>query len=61
MGMGAIFILAVAITAVISPNLTDPVMLPKFLLLLVATFPLFIYTYKPDDLKKFDLGRLISL
>jgi len=60
MGMGAIFILAVAITAVISPNLTDPVMLPKFLLLLVATFPLFIYTYKPDDLKKFDLGRLIS-
>ena len=60
MGIGTIFILAVAITTVISPNLTDPVILPKFLLLLVATLPLFIYTFKVDELKRFDFGRLAS-
>jgi len=57
---GTIFILAVAITAVISPNLTDPVILPKFLLLLVVTLPLFIYTFKEDELNRFDLRRLAS-
>jgi len=61
MGIGTIFILAVAITTVISPNLTDPVILPKFLLLLVVTLPLFIYTFKVDELKRFDFGRLASL
>ena len=60
MGIGTIFILAVAITTVISPNLTDPVILPKFLLLLVVTLPLFIYTFKVDELKRFDFGRLAS-
>lgn len=60
MGIGTIFILAVAITTVISPNLTDPVILPKFLLLLVVTLPLFIYTFKVDGLKRFNLGRLTS-
>lgn len=60
MGIGSIFILAVAITVVISPNLTDPVILPKFLLLLVVTLPLFIYTFKVDGLKRFNLGRLTS-
>ena len=60
MGAGSIFILAVAITTVISPNLTDPVLLPKFLLLLVVTLPLFIYTFKADELKRFNLGRLAS-
>jgi hypothetical protein len=45
---------------IISPNLTDPVILPKFLLLLVATFPLFIYTFKAAKLKKFDFRRLAS-
>ena len=60
MGIGTIFILAVAVTTVISPNLTDPVILPKFLLLLVVTLPLFIYTFKAEELKRFDLGRLAS-
>jgi O-antigen ligase len=60
MGAGSIFILAVAITTVISPNLTDPVLLPKFLLLLVVTLPLFIYTFKANELKRFNLGRLTS-
>jgi O-antigen ligase len=60
MGAGSIFILAVAITTVISPNLTDPVILPKFLLLLVVTLPLFIYTFKANELKRFNLGRLAS-
>ena len=60
MGIGTIFILAVGITTVISPNLTDPVMLPKFLLLLIVTLPLFIYTFKVDELKRFNLGRLTS-
>jgi len=60
MGIGTIFILAVAITTVISPNLTDPVILPKFLLLLVVTVPLFIYTSKADGLMRFNLGRLAS-
>ena len=60
MGAGSIFILAVAITTVISPNLTDPVLLPKFLLLLVVTLPLFIYTFKANELKRFNLGRLAS-
>ena len=60
MGIGTIFILAVAVTTVISPNLTDPVILPKFLLLLVVTLPLFIYTFKEDELKRFDIGRLAS-
>jgi len=60
MEAGSIFILAVAITTVISPNLTDPVLLPKFLLLLVVTLPLFIYTFKANELKRFNLGRLAS-
>jgi O-antigen ligase len=60
MGAGPIFILAVAITTVISPNLTDPVILPKFLLILVVTLPLFIYTFKANELKRFNLGRLAS-
>lgn len=58
--IGSIFILAVAITVVVSPNLTDPVILPKFLMLLVVTLPLFIYTLKADELKRFDLRRLVS-
>jgi hypothetical protein len=40
--------------------LTDPVILPKFLLLLVVTLPLFIYTFKVGELKRFDFGRLAS-
>ena len=60
MGIGTIFILAVAITTVISPNLTDPVILPKFLLLLVVTLPLFIYTFKVDELKRFGLTDGLS-
>jgi O-antigen ligase len=58
--MGSILVLAVSITAVISPNLTDPVILPKFLMLLVVTLPLFIYTFKAGELKRFDFGRLAS-
>ena len=59
-GMGTVFILAASITAVISPNLTDPVILPKFLVLLSITVPLFIYTFKADKLKRFDFGDLAS-
>jgi O-antigen ligase len=58
--MGTILILAASITAVISPNLTDPVILPKFLLLLVVALPLFIYTFKANKLKRFDLGRFAT-
>jgi len=59
-GMGTVFLLAASITAAISPNLTDPVILPKFLVLLSITVPLFIYTFKADKLTRFDFGQLAS-
>ena len=59
-GAGSIFGLAAAITVIISPNLTDPVILPKFLVLLVISFPLFIYTFRNRPLKNLPMSHFVS-
>ena len=59
-GIGTVFALAASITVIISPNLTDPVILPKFLVLLTIAFPLFIYTLKNGPLKKLPTSHFVS-
>ena len=59
-GIGTVFALAAAITVIISPNLTDPVILPKFLILLIIAFPLFFYTLRNNSLKKLTMSHFAS-
>jgi hypothetical protein len=59
-GISTVFSLAAAITVIISPNLTDPVMLPKFLVLLIIAFPLFIYTFRNDPSKRLPVSFFVT-